>query len=121
MNMIIKQLKELVHNGTVIPKPDAKADFVVKCWGKRRGENALIYFIPNHNKPNKPYQKGITESEWRKAYQQIINTGIFSREWFNNNMQSCNEEGTCNFTTIGGIFELVGIAVHERGIYRKKR
>lgn len=33
-------------------------------------------------------------------------------------MNPCNEEGTCNFTTIGGILELFGIAVCKRGIYR---
>lgn len=49
--MIIEQIKEFVYKRTVIPKPDAKADFIVKGWGRRRGENALIYFIPNHNKP----------------------------------------------------------------------
>ena len=115
--MVIEEIKRRVHPGTIIPKPEAKADFVVKGWGKRRGENALIYDIPNHKNPNRPYQKGITESEFRKAYLQIVNDGTFSRGWFNRNLQSCAEEGGCNFTTIGGIFELIAIAYYERGVY----
>ncbi|MFQ5862326.1 MAG: hypothetical protein ACE5IC_04295 [Candidatus Brocadiales bacterium] len=115
--MIVEQIKNQVYPGTVIPKPEAKANFVVKGWGKRRGENALIYKIPNHKNPNRPYQKGITESEFRQAHRQIINNGNFTREWFDQNLQPCAEEGGCNFTTIGGIFELLGIAYYERGVY----
>jgi hypothetical protein len=52
--------------GTVIPKPNAKGDFVIKKWGgTRRGEPALIYTIPNWKKPNG--EKDIAASEWRMA------------------------------------------------------
>lgn len=115
--MIIEQIRRIAQPGTVIPKPDAKADFIVKGWGRRRRENALIYFIPNHINPRSPYEKGITESEWEQAYQQIIKNGEFNRTWFNRNMQACAKEGGCNFTTIGGIFELLGIAYYERPAY----
>ena len=70
--MTINILENILTNikvGTVIPKPDAKKDFIVKGWGKRRKEDALIYFIPNHKNPNKPYQKGITKSEFEESYQ----------------------------------------------------
>lgn len=33
-------------------------------------------------------------------------------------MSVCNNDGTCNFTTIGGIFVLLKYAVYERGLYR---
>ena len=115
--MIIEQIRRIAQPGTVIPKPDAKADFIVKGWGRRRGENSLIYFIPNHINPRSPYEKGITESEWEQAYQQIIKNGEFSRTWFNQNMKACDKEGGCNFTTIGGIFELLGIAYYEKPAY----
>jgi hypothetical protein len=78
--MIVEQIKKGVHPRTAISKPNAKEDFIVKGWERRRGEDALIYFIPNHNDPNRPYQKGITKSEWEKAYQQIMNNGTFSRD-----------------------------------------
>ena len=58
---------------TVIPKPENKEDFIVKGWGNRRGEDALIYYIPNNKSPSKPYQKGITVSKFEKAYDEITN------------------------------------------------
>lgn len=100
--------------GTVIPKPEAKEDFVVKGWGKRNGETALIYLIPNHSDPGKPYQKGITLQEWEQAYRHLHSTGSFTRKWFNANMPRCSKEGSCNFTTIGGIFSCFGLACHGR-------
>ena len=106
--------------GTVIPKPEAQGDFTVKGWGKRSGETALIYFIPNHNDPHKPHQKGITVGEWEQAYRQLLTTGEFTREWFNAQMPRCSMEGGCNFTTIGGILSLIGLADYSnRGVYRK--
>ncbi|HEX2797863.1 MAG TPA: hypothetical protein VHN38_12345, partial [Immundisolibacter sp.] len=66
--MIVQRIRTSIAPGTVLPKPQAKADFVVKAWGRRRGEAALVYLIPNHNDPSKPYQKGITESDFEKAF-----------------------------------------------------
>ncbi len=34
-------------------------------------------------------------------------------------MKSCNGEGGCNFTTIGGIFMLAELVRYEQGIYKK--
>jgi hypothetical protein len=58
--MIYERIIQIARPGTVIPKPAAKADFLVKDIGTRRGERALIYSIPNHQNPGKPYHKGIT-------------------------------------------------------------
>ena len=118
--MIINRVREKIISGMVIPKPDAKADFIIKGWGKRRSSIALIYLIPNHNKPENPYQKGITEQEFEDAYTNLIVSGEFTREWFNKNLIKCSKEGSCNFTTIGGIFELLGVAKYsDRGIYKE--
>jgi hypothetical protein len=120
MKTIVEQLKELIVEGTMIPKPRARADFIVKGWGKRRDEDALIYTIPNRNDPNRPYKKGITVSEWEIAFKQLTSTGEFSRKWFEQQMPACAEEGGCNFTTIGGISTRLGYADYHRGVYRKK-
>jgi hypothetical protein len=118
---IVKEVERL-RPGTIIPKPDAKGDFLVKRWGgARRGEPALIYTIPNWNKPDRPYEKCITASEWKSAFDRSMSAGAFSRQWFDVFMPECAREGGCNFTTIGGIFELLGYAVHETGEYRKVR
>lgn len=115
--MDFDRLRRLTPIGTVIPKPEARDDFIVVGWGRRRGEQALIYSIPNHKNPAKPYKKGIALSEFRKAYGQLTLTGEFSRSWFNKEMAACAREGGCNFTTIGGLFCLLGYASYQRAAY----
>ena len=116
---IIEAIQATVHAGTVIPKPAAKAAFKVKGWGRRRGEDSLIYYVPNHSVPTAPYEKGVTKSEWTKAFERLKYAGEFTSAWFEINMRPCANEGHCNFTTIGGIFQLLGIAVYSGpGVYR---
>lgn len=116
---LLDRITDKILPGSVIPKPEGKADFRVKGLGKRRNERALIYTIPNHNTVDKPYEKGISASEWEAAYGQLNSAGELSRKWFNENLSACAQEGGCNFTTIGGIFELLGIARYDsRGLYR---
>jgi hypothetical protein len=39
--------------------------------------------------------------------------------WFDHSMTVCAKEGGCNFTTMGGIFVLLGYAKYsDRGVYR---
>jgi hypothetical protein len=116
--MIVEQIKAIAKPGVVIPKPEAKSDFIVKDWGKRRGEKALIYFVPNHRNPGRPNQKGVNISEWEKAYGRVMSGEDFSRQWFEKNMTACFEEGDCNFTTIGGIFQLLDLVDYKRGVYK---
>ena len=116
---IIRLIKDKILPDTIIPKPFAKSDFIVKGWGTRRNEEALIYLIPNHKNPTRPYEKGINKNEWLEAYNQINNHNELSRSWFNQHMKECAKEGGCNFTTIGDIFQLLDIAYYEYGIYKK--
>jgi hypothetical protein len=116
--MFSKRIRDEIRFGATIPKPNAKAAFKVKGWGTRRGSPALIYTIPNHKNSAKPYEKGITEDEFEVAYGELRSSGEFTREWFNQHMTSCAKEGGCNFTTIGGIFELLKVARYsKRGVY----
>ena len=120
VNNIVNLIERTVTPGTLIPKPEARSDFVAKRWGRRRGERALVYTIPNHRNEKRPYEKAITESEWVRAYDRLTVTGQFTRKWFQCEMAECNTEGSCNFTTIGGVFELLGIATYaHRGTYMK--
>ena len=121
MKMLLARLEKEITPGTVIPKPQARSDFFVKGWGMRRGERSLIYTIPNHKIPAKPYQKGITEFEWITAFEQLRGAGEFTRLWFERSMPACAIEGGCNFTTIGGVFELLGYATYDRGTYRSNQ
>jgi hypothetical protein len=119
MDSILPLLKRLLP-GTVIPKPESQAVFTIKGWGKRIDEDALICFIPNHSDPRRPHKKGITAGEWEQAYRRLLTNGEFTRKWFNFHMPRCSIEGACNFTIIGGIFSLFGVASYDgRGVYRK--
>jgi hypothetical protein len=60
MKTILAEIETKFVPGTKIPKPESQADFVVTGWGVRRNERALVYAIPNHKTPTKPYRKGIT-------------------------------------------------------------
>ncbi len=113
---IVDDIKAKISQGTIIPKP--RGEVIVKGWGKRRGESALIYKIPNNKNPNKHNEKGITESEWDIAYNQLKETGALTRQWFNETLQDCKDEGSCNFTTIGGVFVKIGLAEYKGpGLY----
>ncbi len=118
---ILAEIETEIVPGTIIQKPQARADFIIKGWGHRRGERALIYTIPNHKTPTKPYQKGISVSEWVQAFEHLTNAGNFSRSWFERSMPACAKEGSCNFTTIGGIFEVLGHATYDHGTYQRIR
>ncbi len=115
--MIVERIRREVHQGAVVPKPASTRDYVVKGWGRRRGEDALIYRIPNRRNPGRSYEKGITESEFEEAYRHLRKDGAISRKWFDRKLQACAKEGGCNFTTLGGIFELLGITIYTRGMY----
>jgi hypothetical protein len=118
MQRIIQRIRQ-IKSGTVIPKPSARKDFVVKGWGERGGEEALVYLIPNHRNQSKPSQKGITASEWQSAYNRLVEEGELTKTWFQSYLPRCAAEEGCNFTTIGGIFSLLGLATYDRpGVYR---
>lgn len=77
-----------------------------------------MYSIPNRGDPTRPYQKGITASEWTAAYSQLMQEGRLTHGWFREHLPACMKEGSCNFTTVGGIFEMLEIAEYgEPGCY----
>ncbi|NOX42703.1 MAG: hypothetical protein GXP19_03085 [Gammaproteobacteria bacterium] len=118
--MLEEKIKKLALNsqGMEIPKPEAKMPFRIKGIGRRRKEDALTYTIPSHSPKSENYVKGVTFSEFESAYAELKRSGVLTREWFNLELQGCAKEGSCNFTTIGGVFELLGLAKYsERGTY----
>lgn len=105
------------NRGCEIPKPEAKAPFRVKGMGTRRSQEAMIYQIPSHT-GQKPYEKGVTLSEFEAAFLVLRATGSLTREWFNTELAACAKEGACNFTSLGGTLELLGLAKYGgRGVY----
>ena len=117
---LFNRIRTEIPDGAVIPKPGTSEPYYIKGWGHRRGEPALVYFIPNLGNPASPYQKSITETEFKGAYHQLNRIEKFSRKWFNEALPECAKEGGCNFTTIGGVLELLGEALYSSpGIYKK--
>lgn len=95
--------------GTEIPKPK-NGQAKIARWGTRRGSPALIYQMPNHQIRTNPHEKGVNIDEFRAAFEQLMKSGVFKRSWFNEHLPSCRKEGSCNFTTIGGIFSLIRLS-----------
>jgi hypothetical protein len=112
---IVEEIDEAVQQGRSIPD----SNFTLRRWGVRRNDRAIIVAIPNHKEPSKPHEKGVTVSELRQAFARLAESHEFSRAWFEKEMAGCAREGGCNFTAIGGIFQLLGHATHERGVYRR--
>ena len=116
--MLERRIKAVAPPGTIIPKPRAQGDFRVKGDGIRRGQRARIYTIPNHKIPAKPHEKGIGFAELEQAYAEFRQSGRLTTEWFKLHLSACYNEGSCNFTTVGGLFILLGEAEYERpGVY----
>ena len=102
MSGIISRIEYEILPRTVILKPQTDGEHRVMGWGVR------------------PYAKGMTVSDWEQAYEQLMSTGTLEHSWFKPAMAECSKSGPCNFTMIGGVFALLGIAVcHGRGVYRK--
>jgi hypothetical protein len=107
-------------SGTIIPKPSGTSEFRVKGIGMRSREDALVYRVPNRQNPSQPHEKGITMSEFQAAYIKIASDGVFTKVRFDQNLMRCSREGSCNFTTIGGLLCEFGVAAYDaRGTYRK--
>ena len=120
MSAVIDRIETECPPRTVIPKPDTDREYRVLGWGVRRGERALVYTIPNRRNPLRPYTKGVTISDWEQAYGQLMSNGSLEYSWFRSKMAACCKSAPCNFTTIGGVFVLLGIAVRQgRGVYLK--
>jgi hypothetical protein len=116
---IVQRITNTVQAGTVIPKPEATECFLVKGWGSRRGETALVHSIPN-KRGGRRYEKGVTIAELQDAYAELCKNGQFTRIWFASALPECAKEGSCNFTTIGGLFVIIGEAIYlKRGTYLK--
>jgi hypothetical protein len=116
---IIEKIKKNVKPGTIIPKPRAKHNFIVKGFTTSKGEEALAYFVNNKNSKI-PSEKRVTFSEFVKSYNQLIDNGEVSRKWYSDTFPDINYQDPCNFTTVGGIFILLKLAYYKKpGIYSK--
>ena len=120
--MIIERIKKIARPGTKIPKPKSTEEYIIVRWGKSRGEEALVYQLPMKPTSKKPSEKRLTISAFKKGYEVLIHKGEISYSWFKKEFPNLEKDGSCNFTTLGGIFALLGEANYEHsGIYKRKQ
>ena len=118
--MTLSQIKQTVFPGVIIPKPLSKQVYVVVGWGRSRGEEALVYRLPPKPNTKKASTKRIPASVFEEANKELRGTGQITRVWFQRSFPVVDADGDCNFTTLGGVFELLGRAVYARpGVYKK--
>jgi hypothetical protein len=86
-----------------------RPDYTVKGLGKSRGEEALVYLVPNRS-GGKPSEKRVRSSEWETAYQHLLSGNQMTRNWFEENMPDAAKDGTCGFRVTGEVFVLLGLA-----------
>ncbi len=121
---IFDRIKAEIALGTVIYRKWTVQE--VRKLKTPPGEFALIYWMPGGHKNPKGHKRNIKESEWNKAYNQLMTAGCFRLSWFKANMRAnigkCNRGGNCNFHAIGGVFCVMGIANFAgkyKGMYLK--
>jgi len=119
--MLLDHILRELPFGTKIPKPTAEGTFTIKGEGTVQGERAIVYTIPNRKDPDRPGQKRVTASQLENAYGQLLRTGELTRDWWNDHARLSESEGGCNFTTVGGLLELLGEAEYaRRDMYRRR-
>lgn len=108
---------ELYKNNTVIPKPYTNTRILKIAVAKIHGEkkDSFYYSIGSSNKKAVPFDTLYA------AYRRLTETGILLRAWYNETFPAEAEDYPCNFTTIGGVFVVLGFAEHMgNGVYRRK-
>jgi hypothetical protein len=116
--MLISRIKAVATPGTRIPKPKSNGIYVVLGWTVSRGEEALVYRIPKRPGTKRASQKRIPVSAFEEAFAELTKSGTLTRRWFRASFPVLDHDGGCNFTTIGGVFELLGEARFvQSGVY----
>jgi hypothetical protein len=87
-----------------------KPEYTVKGLGKSRGEEALVYLVPNRNGEGSS-EKRVCSSEWETAYQHLLSGGQITSNWFKQNIPKAAKDGMCSFRVTGEVFVLFGVAV----------
>jgi hypothetical protein len=80
----------------------------------------LVYHIPPKAGTTRASEKRLTTSAFRAAFEVLTQSGSITRRWFAAAFPELDADGGCNFTTLGGVFVLIGEAHYGgRGVYRK--
>ena|ERR1035437_936397 len=120
MQDIVALLKSLPV-GTRIPKPEAVGEFRIKGWVDSPDGEALAYKIPSHAIPPRPRSKTVSTRRFKLSFERLMTTGELTRSYFKTTATKKTDEGGCNFTTVGGLFCLLGFAEYAgNAAYRRR-
>ncbi len=113
-NAVIDRIVDEIAVGKKIPKPRGNTTFE-GVGATRSGERSVRYKI------NGTSVKSVTESQLDSAFAQLHASGELTRPWFNDAFPVAARQ-TCHFTTIGGLFVLLGVAERSQpGVYTLTR
>lgn len=117
---ICSQIRDALKKGVRIPKPRSKEAYRFVGWRSSRGEEAFVYEIPERPGSKRPSTKRIPCSAFKEACRTLLENGEITRAWFAEAFPQVNADGSCNFTTLGGIFQILGLAKCVRpGVYQR--
>jgi hypothetical protein len=102
--MIFAQVRTIPAGTRIDP------DYRIKGAGQSRGEEALVYLVPNRSGGN-PTEKRIRKSEWEAAYKHLLNGGHITRGWFEQNLTDAYKDGSCSFRVTGEVLVMLGVAI----------
>ena len=117
--MTNKKLKEYIinccENHIAIPKPESGHVFIEKIGTTKIVETEKEGFQYSENRKYVPFETLFL------CYKELLVSGELKTEWFKKTFPNEYKGRPCNFTTIGGVFELLNIATYKsRGVYIKK-
>ena len=67
-----------IKHGTAIPNPKGPPTYRFRGEGTSRNERAIVYEIPNKNKPDRPSTKRFTTSELDMVIDELKNKRVVS-------------------------------------------
>ena len=95
--------------GACIPKPESRERYQFLGWVRVGGDECFAYSVAN---------KAIPKWWIRDCLTELMQTGELRTKWFRKTFYGSKDLGGCNFTTIGGLFTMAGVARRAaRGLY----
>ena len=102
-----------INVGINIPKPENRPCIII-CI-QENNENCFLKYSTGNS------GKIVSKAEFRGAYK-VLETCCFTKKWYTENFHKQSKNKSCNYTTIGGIFILLGIAEYiPKGKYRLRK
>ena len=110
MCKLLRDVERLVQDQKVVPKPQSPETYRLVSIGESRGARALVYELPKRPGSKSVSTKRIPLSAIEECASRLLETGSLTRTWFVEHYPKLEKDGTCNFTTVGGVLQLLGLA-----------